>query len=132
MRALGTLGFTLIFTAAAGAALPARVGSEFQINSYTTSSQGDPAVAVDADGFVIEDSSTPTPIQLLRVDEATGNLSKDFQLFLHTTGTSNTFVGATAGPAITSGEKNAAFGSSALAANQEGSNIRRSGLKFGG
>ncbi len=42
------------------------------------------------DGFVIEDN---TAADLLRVDEATGNISRNGALFVHTTGTDNTFVG---------------------------------------
>lgn len=63
------------------------------------------------DGFVITDNTGT--IERLRVDEATGNLSRGGTLFLHTPGTSNLFVGADAGAAITTGAGNAAFGPSA-------------------
>ena len=47
------------------------------------------------DGFVIQDNTGTT--ERLRVDEATGNISRHGALFIHTTGTDNTFVGESAG-----------------------------------
>ena len=68
------------------------------------------------DGFVIQDSTGT--VERLRVDEATGNVSKDGVLFLHTTGSDGTFLGENAGanntPILTSGERNTAFGYNAL------------------
>jgi len=53
-----------------------------------------PALAADVtvtlpagDGFVIEDNTGTT--ERLRVDEATGNISRNGALFVHTTGTAN-------------------------------------------
>ena len=43
------------------------------------------------DGFVIKDNTDT--IERFRVDEATGNVSRNGALFVHTTGTNNTFVG---------------------------------------
>ena len=91
----------------------------------------------DTFGFVIEDDTTT--IERLRVDEATGNISRNGALFVHTTGTSNLFVGPDAGDigttgiggntalgedALTSldiGQGNAAFGKDTLRANTAGS-----------
>ena len=36
------------------------------------------------DGFAVEDSTLPTPVERLRVDEATGNISRNGALFVHT------------------------------------------------
>jgi len=79
----------------------------------------DVTVTLDAgDGFVVEDNTST--IERLRVDEATGNISRNGALFVHTTGTDNTFVGAGAGDPSTSGIANAGFGSSALSSNTTG------------
>ncbi len=52
----------------------------------------DVEVQLDAnDGFVVKDNTGA--IERLRVDEATGNISRNGALFVHTTGTSNIFVG---------------------------------------
>ncbi len=80
-----------------------------------------PALAADVtvtlpagDGFVVEDNTGA--IERLRVDEATGNISRNGALFVHTTGTDNTFVGVGAGNTGTTGSgKNSAFGQDALA-----------------
>ena len=47
------------------------------------------------DGFVVKDNTGT--IERLRVDEATGNVSRNGALFVHTTGVRNTFVGEGAG-----------------------------------
>ena len=67
-----------------------------------------PAVAGDVevqlpagDGFVIQDNTGA--IERLRIDEATGNVSRNGALFVHTTGTDNTFVGEGAGNTGTTG-----------------------------
>ena len=44
------------------------------------------------DGFVLEDSSGT--VERLRVHESSGNIPRNGALFVHTTGASNTFVGA--------------------------------------
>ena len=61
-----------------------------------------PALAADVevqlpagDGFVIKNNTGTS--ERLRVDEATGNISRNGALFVHTTGTDNTFVGEGAG-----------------------------------
>ncbi|HEX5065378.1 MAG TPA: tail fiber domain-containing protein [Myxococcota bacterium] len=65
------------------------------------------------DGFEITDNAGA--IDRLRVDEATGNVSRNGALFVHTTGTSNTFVGAGAGNTGTSGPgHNTGLGRAAL------------------
>src|SRR5262245_30524589 len=70
-------------------------------------------------GFLIQNSSGATT--RLRVDEATGNVSRNGALFVHTTGsTNNTFVGAQAGGPATTGGLNSAFGYRALASNTTG------------
>ena len=60
------------------------------------------------DSFVIEDNTGT--IERLRVDEATGNISRNGALFVHTTGFNNTFVGNGAGNLATTGNSNSAFG----------------------
>ncbi len=57
---------------------------------------GDVEVQLPAgDGFVVKDNTGA--IERLRVDEATGNISRNGALFVHTTGTDNTFVREGAG-----------------------------------
>ena len=52
----------------------------------------DVSVQLDAGaGFSVKNSTGA--IERLRVDEATGNISRNGALFVHTTGTNNTFVG---------------------------------------
>ncbi len=82
---------------------------------------GDVTVPFDAtDGFVVEDSTAT--IERLRIDEATGNISRDGALFVHTTGTDNTFVGAGAGNLGTTGSgENSAVGKDALTSVTTGS-----------
>jgi hypothetical protein len=54
-------------------------------------------------------------ITRLRVDEATGNISRNGALFVHTTGSNNTFVGINVGNTSTTGfGYNSAFGKDAL------------------
>ena len=54
---------------------------------------GDVTVTLDAGaGFVIKNNTGA--IERLRVDEATGNISRNGALFVHTTGADNTIVGA--------------------------------------
>ena len=80
---------------------------------------GDVTVTLDAaSGFVIEDNTGT--IERLRVAEATGNLSRNGALFVHTTGT-GTFVGAGAGSLANTGNYNSGFGANALTANTTGS-----------
>jgi len=91
-----------------------------------------PALAADVSvqldsgtGFSVKNSTGA--IQRLRVDEATGNVSRNGALFVHTTGTDNTFVGVGAGNTSTTGAgNNSAFGSGALNANTTG--IRNSAV----
>jgi len=82
----------------------------------------DVSVQLDAGaGFSVKNSTGA--IQRLRVDEATGNLSRNGALFVHTTGTHNTFVGVNAGNTSTTGYgRNSAFGSYALRYNTTGRN----------
>jgi hypothetical protein len=88
---------------------------------------GAPALAADvtvtldaASGFVVEDNTAT--IERLRVDEATGNISRNGALFVHTTGTNNIFVGEGAGNPSTTGDgHNSAFGRDALRYNTIGS-----------
>ncbi len=85
-----------------------------------------PAISADvtvtldaASGFVVEDNTAT--IERLRVDEATGNISRNGALFVHTTGTLNTFVGEGAGNTGTTGiGRNSAFGKNALSVNTTG------------
>ena len=79
----------------------------------------DVRVKLDAGtGFVIQSSASAPR---LRVDEATGNVSRNGALFVHTTGANNLFVGAGAGNLGTSGYgSNTGFGSQALASNTTG------------
>jgi hypothetical protein len=83
---------------------------------------GDVSVKLDANaGFVIENSNGA--IERLRVDEATGNVSRNGALFVHTTGApSNLFIGPGAGNTSTSGSGgNTAVGYGALSSNSTGS-----------
>jgi hypothetical protein len=82
---------------------------------------GDVSVQLDAGaGFSVKNSTGAT--ERLRVDEATGNVSRNGALFVHTTGASNnTFVGVNAGNTSTTGiGGNTAFGTSALRFNTTG------------
>ena len=103
-----------------------------------------PALAADVtvtldtgSGFVIQDNTGS--VERLRVDEATGNISRNGALFMHTTGGASTFVGEEAGLANggglsfstgfgwnalhqnTTGSRNAAFGTGSLSNNLDGS-----------
>ena len=79
----------------------------------------DVSVQLDAGaGFSVKNSTGA--IERLRVDEATGNISRNGALFVHTTGTNNTFVGVNAGNTATTGFANSAVGVSALSSNTTG------------
>ncbi len=82
---------------------------------------GDVSVKLDAGtGFSVKNSTGA--IERLRVDEATGNISRNGALFVHTTGgLFSTFVGRSSGNASTTGERNSGFGNSALRDNTSGS-----------
>lgn len=84
-----------------------------------------PALAADVEveldtgsGFVIQNDGAS--VERLRVDEATGNVSRNGALFVHTTGADSTFVGASAGNTSITGDDNTGFGSGALEANTSG------------
>ncbi len=76
---------------------------------------GDVSVKLDiGTGFAVKNNSGA--IERLRVDESTGNISRNGALFVHTTGTNNLFVGPGAGnPSTTGFGGNLAFGRNALA-----------------
>ena len=78
------------------------------------------AVKLDAGtGFSVKDSTGA--IERLRVDEATGNVSRNGALFVHTTGTNNLFVGPGAGNTVPSySTGHTAVGYYALHANTTG------------
>lgn len=82
---------------------------------------GDVSVQLDAGaGFSIKNNTGA--IERLRVNESTGNISRNGALFVHTTGLANTFVGVNAGNTGTTGVgRNAAFGANALGAVTTGS-----------
>jgi hypothetical protein len=86
----------------------------------STAFADDVVIELDAgDGFVIENAGSA--IERLRVDEDTGNISRNGALFVHTTGTDNTFVGAGAGNLATTGAGvNTAVGNGALSSNTTG------------
>jgi hypothetical protein len=79
----------------------------------------DVTVTLDAGaGFVVEDNTEA--IERLRVEEATGNISRNGALFVHTTGLAgNTFVGEDAG-AVNVWDNNSAFGYRSLRNNVGG------------
>ncbi len=70
------------------------------------------------DGFVVQDNTGG--VEHLRVDEGTGNVSRNGALFVHTTGSNNTFVGELAGNTGPIGGFNSAFGRRALRSNTTG------------
>jgi hypothetical protein len=80
----------------------------------------DLTVRLDAgSGFSIRNSSGA--IERLRVEEATGNVSRNGALFVHTTGANNLFVGLGAGNLGTTGfGRNVAIGVAALSSNTTG------------
>jgi len=82
---------------------------------------GDVSVQLDSgSGFSVRNAAGA--IQRLRVDEATGNVSRNGVLFVHTTGSQNLFVGHFAGSTSTFGiGQNAAFGHNALGRVTNGS-----------
>ncbi len=67
------------------------------------------------DAFSVEDNTGA--VERLRLEEASGNLSRNGALFVHTTGTNNLFVGPGAGNPATTGSANAGFGKDALRSN---------------
>ena len=69
-------------------------------------------------GFSVRDNSGF--YERLRVDESTGNISRNGALFIHTTGSSNMFMGFDAGNVTLTGPDNSGFGRFALAANTTG------------
>src|SRR5262245_10007012 len=70
-------------------------------------------------GFVLKNSTGA--VERLRIDEATGNVSRNGTLFVHTTGVNNVFVGMGSGnTSIVFGSGNSAFGVNTLSANTEG------------
>jgi hypothetical protein len=81
---------------------------------------GDVSVQLDSGaGFSIRNNTGA--IERLRVDEATGNISHNGALFVHTTGANNTFVGVNAGNTSTGGfGHNSAVGYGALRYNTTG------------
>ncbi|HVN37032.1 MAG TPA: tail fiber domain-containing protein, partial [Myxococcota bacterium] len=80
---------------------------------------GDVSVKLDAGtGFSVKDSTGT--VERLRVDEATGNISRNGALFVHTTGMNNLFVGPGAGNTSSPNFENSAFGFYALSANTYG------------
>jgi hypothetical protein len=103
--ALPGFRFTL-FLAAAFAAWPAWAG--------------DVSVKLDSGtGFSIKESTGS--VERLRVDESTGNVSRNGALFVHTTGSSSSlFVGDRSGNALMTGGANTGFGVGPLNANTTG------------
>src|SRR5262245_52649969 len=84
------------------------------------SSAADVRVTLGAgDGFAIRNNTGA--IERLRVDEATGNVSRNGALFVHTTGANSVFVGSGAGNAGITGTSNSAVGQNALQSNTTGS-----------
>jgi hypothetical protein len=80
---------------------------------------GDVSVQLDSGtGFSVKNAGGA--VERLRVDEATGNVSRNGALFVHTTGVDSLYVGPGAGNPTTTGYWNAAFGSGALQANTTG------------
>ena len=81
---------------------------------------GDVSVTLDSGtGFSVKDNTGT--VERLRVDEATGNISRNGALFIHSTGgTWNTFVGVGAGNLATTGATNSAFGQYALGSDTSG------------
>ena len=95
-------------------------GLAFALLVATSLAPGGPAWAADvsieleaAGGFSVKNSGAS--VERFRVDEATGNVSRNGALFVHTTGTNNLFVGEGAGNLSTTGAGlNSAFGKDAL------------------
>jgi hypothetical protein len=85
----------------------------------TSARAGDVSLQLDAGaGFSVKDATAT--VERLRVDEATGNVSRNGALFVHTTGTNNLFVGAGAGNPATTAVSNSGFGAGTLAATTTG------------
>jgi len=72
------------------------------------------------DGFEITDNTGA--IDRLRIEEATGNVTRNGALFVHTTGTNNTFIGVDAGNSTTPSAGNTAVGQQALSSIATGWN----------
>ena len=80
---------------------------------------GDVSVQLDSGtGFSVRNA--PGTIERLRVDEATGNVSRNGALFVHTAGTNGLFVGPGAGNPASSAQRNTAFGANAFGAGTTG------------
>ena len=60
-------------------------------------------------GFGIVFKNNDSTIERFRIDEDSGNISRNGALFIHTTGTASTFVGVDAGNTTTTGYGNSAF-----------------------
>ena len=69
-------------------------------------------------GFSIKNNTGA--IERLRVDEATGNVSRNGALFVHTMGSNSLFVGPGAGALSSFGNGNSGFGQAALGNNTTG------------
>jgi hypothetical protein len=97
-----------------------RIAPALALFLATASAHADVSIRLDSGtGFVVTNAGGA--IERLRVDEASGNVSRNGALFVHTTGSQNLFVGPGAGNASTSGlGGNVAFGTSALQANTTG------------
>jgi hypothetical protein len=77
---------------------------------------GDVSVQLDSGtGFNVKNASGA--VERLRVDEATGNVSRNGALFVHTAGFNSLFVGPGAGNPVSAGQGNTAFGANALRAD---------------
>jgi hypothetical protein len=73
----------------------------------------DVSIELDTAGaFVVKNNGGS--IERLRIDEATGNISRNGLLFLHTSGDDSTFLGFMSGTLTTTGSNNSAFGQWAL------------------
>src|SRR6202008_4522135 len=82
---------------------------------------GDVSVKLDMGaGFSVKNSTGAA--ERLRVDEATGNISRNGALFVHTTGPANSslFVGWRAGNPASAGTGNTGLGYYALSSNTNG------------
>ena len=94
------------------ASVPALVAIVFALVAPSARA-GDVSVQLDSGaGFSLKNSTGA--IERLRVDEATGNVSRNGLLFVHTTGTQNLFVGQAAGNTTLTGGYNVGIGLNAL------------------
>src|SRR5262245_26540423 len=79
----------------------------------TSAGAADVSVKLDSGaGFSVKNSTGA--IERLRVDESTGNISRNGALFIHTVGVSNVFVGVGTGSTSTGGLFNTAVGAYAF------------------